>query len=225
MDIAIEKTGSSEGGYPGVAPGDSLNYTLTYTNTGADYVCGITIQDSLPVDGNGSMLDVSSNALQAHSLREVSVVNANTGAPMTVIRDANGDALPASDGSENVTDTIPVVYTRSGNTLTWILGSTNPLNANYYGNICIPPKASQSFTVYGKVRSDIVDGTRMENAVVVGLADQEDTISTNNTDDSWVMVYQPDLVVEKNGVVNESGDETTVGMGETIDYTVEYANI
>ncbi|HSO83818.1 hypothetical protein, partial [Thiocapsa sp.] len=47
-DIALIKTATSEGNFPGLVPGDPITYTLEVINTGTEIAYGIEVVDTLP---------------------------------------------------------------------------------------------------------------------------------------------------------------------------------
>ena len=71
LDLALTKTGSVEGSLPGIAPGQSITYTLTFENSGTVNAYGVRITDTLPgtlvQDGDNfavvSLVDADGNVI------------------------------------------------------------------------------------------------------------------------------------------------------------------
>lgn len=194
VDMSISKTGTIEGSFPGGLPGDTITYTIEYTNTGAEYACGVKIEDTLPTLAGASLLDISNTPSEAHSLSTVQLKN-NDG---ETVYPANGPD-PLAIGWSEITDPISVSYSKSALSLTWYLGHPSAGNPDDYREICLPPGAHGVFEVRAKVRDTLADSTALTNTATVSLAPggQIDTVIQNNSDTSATVIYRPDLLVTK----------------------------
>ena len=207
LDVAIEKVGDPEGSFPGTAPGKPIVYTITYDNPGTVNAYGIRIVDIL--SGNvdqGSPLDNFSTA------------------------DLGLDKMVDTGGAD-VTFSVPVTREIAGNQVTWYLGTTNnPADLDYYRNVGIPPGASGSFDVFVSAKIDLSEGSVIDNDVEV-ISDRRndgepaEEFLDNNSDDTSVIVYRADLVLEKSVVDALTGDEFYTEAGSLLEYTLSYDNI
>ncbi len=214
LDMALEKSGSVEGAFPGIAAGKSLTYTLNVRNSGSQTAWGIKVVDTLPTYFN---LGTPADNFAVLSLT-----------------DADGNPVNPVDqtGSTEITDDVPITRVVSGSTVTWYFGKGpgNESDSLYYRKIGIPAGARVSFDVYGSVDSSAADGTVLENSATVISDRRNDTEPVeeyldNNTDDSDVTVRLPDLTVRKSvkDVMNDSETETETG--HILEYTLKYKNI
>jgi uncharacterized repeat protein (TIGR01451 family) len=215
MDLFIDKKGSSEGGFPGVAPGDTITYTITFGNSGTIDACGVSFTDSFSV-----------------GIDELPPIYLFTPVNNTLqLKDVLGNSVSPHDGlGNNILSPVSINYTHVGTgNFKWVLGSSSTPDLN----ICIPPGASQTFTVYAKASTSITtDGTTITNTATIESVSPED-ITSNNTDTSSTTVYFADLMVQKTGFSCGPGDvcgdgndnPNQVDKGELIQYKIEYDNI
>ncbi len=217
-DLSIDKTADIEGSYPGLAPGDTINYKVTYKNSGVGSVCGVWIQDTIPNE-------VASYVQNFTNVR---------------ITDAQGNAMQLLDRGGSPIDSstmIPVGYDDSDpNHPKWYIGlNDGDTNApEYYQNVCLPTGAQGEFQVYVTLSSDLENETPVTNKVHIdqdsGATEQ---ILDNNDDSSTTTVYRADLMLVKTGVsagrdgIFGTTDDTTdeANAGDQLRYRLEYNNI
>ncbi|YCM45720.1 SdrD B-like domain-containing protein [Verrucomicrobiaceae bacterium 227] len=211
-DLSITKSGSAEGSFPGLRPGDAITYTLKVANNGSDVTYGIEVEDTFPT--NITLDDVPDNFV------EVTMVDPN-GNPVSAV-DVNGNPI---------TSEIPVTRVESpGGVVNWFLGTNTPADALYFRKVGILPGSSQSFEIYGKLNEDIENGTVIKNEAKVTLRNRENTdppeiYTDNNSDDSEVTVWRPDVTVRKSVTDLETGSEDWTEAGKILEYTIEYNNL
>ncbi|GHU07899.1 hypothetical protein FACS189431_3210 [Alphaproteobacteria bacterium] len=228
-DLSVEKTADIEGAYPGAAPGDTINYTIKFKNTGVGAVCGIWVTDVMP-----SVFESVS-----YQFDSISITDRN-GATLGLV-DAGGNPIPGT------TTVVPTIDTSTSGTYKWYLGdysgSAADENGTGYLNVCLPQGAVGQFTISGTVDQNAVDGTEIDNVATIGEdSPANEEIMTNNTDNSKTVVYRSDLRIVKTATVN--GYDGAFGTGddrigatndtsgsipanptETIRYKLEYNNI
>ena len=215
IDVSIDKTGSMEGGFPGLRPGDPISYTFTIKNNGTVTAHGLSIADQLP-----------SNFVPAEPFDEFTAIE---------VYDAFGlptDLLDPTDAAI----TIPIEPSRTGtvasdNLITWYLGTTsNTADANHYRNVGIPVGATLSFTINGTVAGDAKEGDKVSNSTTVtyeGIPSNilPEEFLSNNIDSTTVTIYRPDVMIQKSVVDKPTNDETWTEAGSTLTYNLEYNNI
>jgi uncharacterized repeat protein (TIGR01451 family) len=207
IDLWIEKTGNAEGGFPGVGPGDSMTYTVSFGNQGTVPACDVFITDVL-----------------SNTLNDASVIhNATT---LSLVNVAGATIYPVDTSGNQIFSPININFSQNadGDYLFDFGGS----------NVCLPPGSVGEFEVYADVDSALADGTTVSNTAVIGenSSDIED-ILTNNTDSSQTVVYRSDLSIEKSGIskgpdnILGTGDDSTTqtSVGENVHYILEYNNI
>jgi uncharacterized repeat protein (TIGR01451 family) len=210
LDLAINKVGSVEGGFPGIAPGAPITYDITVSNRGTVDACAVYVEDTL---GAGITMIAPYHNFTTLALKD------QTGVAVTP-HDTSGNPLSG-----------PVNITYNGTDNRWELGSTS---TTPYTNVCIPPGSSQTFQVFAQIDASAADSTIATNIAVVGedSAANED-ITSNNIDDTSVSIYKPDLMIQKTGFScgpdntcgNSDDSPTTVNQGEIIQYEISYDNI
>ena len=210
-DITLTKTGSSEGSFPGVAPGGQLTYTLTVENSGTQTAYGVEIQDTLP-----AQLQPASPADNAAVLS---------------LTDALGNAvLPVDISGAPITGTVPITAVHSGNSLKWFIGTNTPADALYFRKIGIPTRAQLSFQVYTTISSSTASGTTISNSATAYLHNQQDSdpaepVTSNNTDTSAVVVFRPDLAIRKSVRDLTTFDEQWTEATRLLEYRINYNNL
>jgi uncharacterized repeat protein (TIGR01451 family) len=202
FDLAITKVASSEGIFPGLIPGASNTYTVTFSNNGTVPVCDVHIVDTLD-----PMMDFDASPHNFSTL---------------ILKDSLGATVNPLDLTNNpILTPIPVTATISGNTLTFDLGnSTRPAS-----QVCIPPGSTGTFEVYAKIKSTALDSTAVTNqATITTTGSGIETEVGNNSAASAVRVYRADVVTGKTGTT-QIGDVTDANPGDIITYTINYDNI
>ncbi len=210
LDLALTKSGSIEGGFPGTAPGETLIYTIEFANTGPETAYGVKITETLPA---GVTFD-------SHSFEVVELI------------DSNGNGIsPVDHDSGNAAYSDPVPVTFDQGTMTWYLGNNSDVSDPlFYRRVGLPPGAEGSFQLIVTINSDVADGTTLENnaAIITDRyqdGDPAEEFLGNNYDDSSVSVYRTDLFVNKSVVDAETGDDFWTEAGNILTYTIEYGNI
>lgn len=204
IDLWVKKTGSAEGGFPGIGPNESIVYTVEFGNQGTEPACDVFLTDIL---STGLSL-----ASPSH--------NFNT----LFITDGAGNQVFPVDTSGNLILT-PVNISFSPTDFRFDIGNSN---------VCLPPGSRGEFQIFATTGGNLADGTTVSNTVVIGedSPDVED-ILLNNTDVSQTVVYRPDLMIQKSGVskgpddILGTGDDslTSTALGENVHYTLAYNNI
>ena len=209
VDLALTKTGDTEGAFPGLAPGHDLTYTIRWDNTGTVNAYGLSITDTLPPELEmKTPLDNFAAALPEQG----------------TFVDLSGNPIPGS---------IPVTRVVSGSDVTWYLGETDTNSTFYYRHIGIEPGTFGRFEVYTRVLDTITqNGTQIENAATIvyegpdnGLPVEPEEYLDNNTDDTLVFVYLPDLLVIKTGRDLTTDDPYFTEAGRRIEYKLCYDNV
>ena len=206
IDLELEKEGSIEGIFPGTIPGQPLTYTITYRNSGTVIAYGVKIEDTIPAE-------VTLNTPEDDFL--------------TVLLDV-GQAVDPSGNP--IGSAIPVTRVQSGSDVTWYLGTTNAADALYYQKVGLTVDAEGSFNIFTTLRDDLTDGTTVTNlaAVVydgpVGNVFPEEFLG-NNTGDTFMAVWLPDVAVRKVGQDLVSGSYDVTEAGNIVEYEIEYNNL
>ncbi len=206
IDVALEKTGTVEGGFPGSLPEKPLTYTVTYQNSGIVTAYGLKIVDSIPAELS---LDDPLDDFVSVVLDEGQLV------------DPSGDPI---------TEAVPVTRVQSGNDLTWYLGTSNTNDALYYKKVGLTSDAEGSFQIFTTINADVADGTIISNAATIVYdgpftpGDPEEYLE-NNTDDTYMLVWHPDLTVSKVGHDTTTGSFETTEAGHFVEYSIEYDNL
>lgn len=207
IDLWIEKTGNAEGGFPGVGPGDSMTYTVSFGNQGTVPACDVFITDVL-----------------SNTLDEATVIHNATTLSLSNI--AGATIYPVDTSGNQIFSPVSINFSEnSDGDYSFDLGGSD---------VCLPPGSVGEFEVYAIVDSTLSDGATVSNTAVIGenSPDIED-ILTNNTDSSQTVVYRADLSIQKSGVskgpdnILGTGDDSTTqtSVGENVYYTLEYNNI
>lgn len=208
LDMALEKTGSTEGAYPGLLPGDALTYTITIRNSGPTTAYGIKVSDTLP-------LEVT---LLGQSFMAVELTD-----------DLGQRLLPVDASGQPIAGVVPVTLVQSGNRYTWYLGSTNVSDPYYYRNVGLPVRAQQTFDLMTSINSAVDNGTLVYNPAEVITDRRNDgeppeSYLGNNADDSAVVVYTTDLYTVKT-VVDETGSTLLTDAGHILTYAIGFGNL
>lgn len=217
-DLSIAKSADVEGSYPGLAPGDALNYTVTYKNSGVGSVCGVYVTDDMPAE----------IASYSHDFTTVQITDARGNAML--LRDATGQAIPASTAIAATFDDSDAAHPK------WYLGRTGGSTAapDYYLNVCLPTGAQGEFHINAVTRDDLTDQTDMTNTAHIGEdSDAIEKVLANNQDSTTTIVYRSNLRLVKTATVNgpdktfgtDDDSTTEANPSETIRYKLEYNNI
>ena len=204
LDLALTKTGSTEGGAPGLTPGQPITYTLAFANHGTVNAYGVSVIDQLPA-----------TVVQGSPLDDFTTVNLVDGLGSTV--------RPVDLSGNPIAGSVPVTRVISGNTISWYLGTTTPTDALYYQKVGLRAGHRGSFHLNVKVDGAVANGTEVCNAASIAAVVGTEELLANNRDDSCVLVRRPDLFVEKTGV-SASGSSEFAEAGEEITYTIKYGN-
>lgn len=212
LDLAIRKTGSAEGSFPGVPPGKEITYTIRFENTGTEDACAVYITDTLPDE----------------------IIPVGILSDFTELRlyDSEGlDVFPVDTGGLTISSPVEITFMENGDgTYSWYLGSTE---TTPYTDVCLPPGTHGEFEIYTEVTYDIHEDTEVTNLVEISEdSEGEENTLENNTDTSTVSVYLPDVTIEKEGAScgvddicgNEDDDQIDANPGESIRYRLEYDN-
>ena len=209
-DMALTKTGSTEGADPGLVPGDAILYEIVVENTGTEIAYGIEVQDILPA---GLQLEAGG----ADGV--LALVNAE-GQPV----------LPVDADGNEITSAIPLTRAVTTNGVMWLFGSADVTSAGYYRNVGILPGQRQTITLAATVALDVPGGTAIDNTATVTIRNRNDTEPAeeylgNNTDSSTTVVYRPDVAVRKSVVDAGTGSADWTDSGKLLTYTIEYNNL
>ena len=209
-DVALTKTGSTEGDAPGLVPGEEIVYEIVVENTGTEIAYGIEVEDILP-----DSLQLAEDG----SMGILALVNAD-GEPVLPV-DADGYEISAP---------VPLTRVVTTNGVVWTFGSTNASSDDYYRNIGILPGQKQALTLMATVASDVPSGTRIINTATVTLRNRnddepEEAYLGNNSDSSETIVYRPDVAVLKSVADATTGDADWTEKGSLLTYTIEYSNL
>ncbi len=216
IDLTIDKKGNPEGGFPGVAPGDPITYSITIGNSGSVDACGVYVTDTFSANLN------EASPVQDFSTTGLVLVD-DTGLPMFP-HDGNGNPItgPVS---------VAFIHTSTG-VFKWVIGNPGSNNSGD-PDVCLPPGSNQTFHVYATVAPGTADETLLSNAATIGEDSTAfEDVTFNNTDSSSTVVYRPDLFITKNGLSCGAdnncgtGDDSTTqtSLGQKIQYTVTYGN-
>ena len=206
VDLALEKSGSIEGVLPGSIPGQPLTYTMTWRNSGTVTAYGLKIEDEIPAEVT---LDSPPDNFLSVALAQGQAV------------DLSGTPLVGS---------IPVTRVQAGAKVTWFLGTTAPGDDLYYQKIGFTVGASGSFQVYTTLRNDLAEGTVVSNVATVmydgppGNVIAEEYL-VNNTDDTYMNIWLPDLAVRKVGQDTSTRSYDYTEAGHFVDYRIEFNNL
>jgi uncharacterized repeat protein (TIGR01451 family) len=208
LDLSLRKTGSAQGLFPGIAPGQPITYTIEFENSGTVPARGVTITDTLPA-----------GLLPGSPLDNFGVV--------TLVDALGNPCFPLNLADVPITGVIPVSRQLSGGTITWFLGSDSSADPLYYQNLRIPPGCRGSFQLYVTVAGDVPDNTEVCNHATVSVPPElgVEELLANNTGRSCVTVRRADVAVNKSAVETSSGDPAFVEFGGLITYTVCYNNL
>jgi uncharacterized repeat protein (TIGR01451 family) len=207
MDLYLEKTGSTEGAFPGIQPDEVLTYTVSFGNQGIEKACAPYIEDTLP-----EYLEPLDPFHNFDILRLI---------------DENGQPIqPINSNGEAINDLIEVTFQDLGDrTYRWDFGDEDQ---------CLPPGSQGEFQLYTRIREDTPNETNLTNTATIGENEAGiDDVQENNTDTSETIAYRADVLVEKNGVAcgedndcttEEDNSETEAYLNDLINYTVIYNN-
>ncbi|MGI6496522.1 MAG: hypothetical protein ACOX5G_10640 [Kiritimatiellia bacterium] len=209
-DVALTKTGSSEGKTPGLVPGDPIAYEIVVENTGTETAYGIEVADILP-DG-------------------LQLAGGGAAATLALVDADGGPVLPVDANGNDIATAVPLTRTVTADGVVWYFGSTDAGGANYYRNVGILPGQRQVITLEAVVAPDVPSGARLFNTATVTLrnrndAEPQEAYLGNNTDSSETVVYRPDVAVRKSVVDAATGDAGWTEAGGLLTYTIEYNNL
>jgi uncharacterized repeat protein (TIGR01451 family) len=252
--IAVVKAGTLDLGGDGVAtPGDVISYTFTVINTGNVTLTGVTVTDPLLTVVGGPITLASgatdsttftgTYALTQADIDAGGVVNTatGTGTPPTgpPVTGDGGHTTPipltpgiavvkagtldlGGDGVATVGDVISYTFTvtNTGNlTLTGVT-VTDPLLTVVGGPITLAPGATDSTTftgTYALTQADIEAGSRVNTATATGTPPSGPPVTGDDTHTTPVP-QAPAFELTK------AVDKATAVPGETLVYTLSYAN-
>ena len=214
VDLSLDIVWSTEGNYPGLTPGDSLTYTLNFSNLWNVLAC----QDYVDVAFDSSLLVSQPVPLNPTIL---------------LLQDRQGNSItPLDINGVSLTVPINLTYTLIASWIVrvWFGGS------NGSSTVCLPGGAQGSFDLLMKVKTTAADSSQIyaTGTIVKLSAWAEDTL-TNNTDMTNTIVYRPDLTIRKTAVVDQDANgafttwvnDSTISalQSRTIRYKLEYDNI
>ncbi len=208
-DMALTKTGSTEGGFPGLVPGAEIVYEIVVENTGTEIAYGIEVVDILP-DSLQLAADGAEDTL--------ALVNAD-----------DEPVFPVDQDGHEINSTVPLTRVLTTNGVAWFLGSTDEGSASYYRNIGILPGQKQRIMLTATVALDVPNDTPIINTATVTIRNRTDAEPLeeylgNNTDRSETMVYRADVAVRKSVADAKTGDANWTESGSLLTYTIEYNN-
>ena len=212
VDLAITKRASVEGAFPGTYPGSEYVYYLEFENSGTENAFGVHITDDFPA------LFVPDSPLDYYTFVD--------------LVDASGNPVLMVDATDTpVTFPVPVTRQISGNTVTWHLGTTGSnLDADFYQNLALPPGARGVIEIRGQIDVAARDQDRLDNITYIavdgppGNTVPEEYLA-NNTDEVYVVVYRPELYVDKSVVDRDTGSSAFTDQGNVLCYEVEFNNV
>jgi uncharacterized repeat protein (TIGR01451 family)/fimbrial isopeptide formation D2 family protein len=209
-DVALTKTGSTEGAVPGLVPGDEIVYEIVVENTGTETAYGIEVADILP-----SGLQLAGDGAED----VLALVNAD-GEP----------ALPVDADGDEIGEDVPLTRVATTNGVAWFFGSPEEGSALYFRKVGLLPGQRQTLALAARVALDVPNGTPLVNTATVTLHNRNDaepgeTYLGNNTDGSETVVYRPDVAVRKSVADAATGDADWTEAGSLLTYTIEYNNL
>ncbi|MDD2346727.1 MAG: FG-GAP-like repeat-containing protein [Kiritimatiellae bacterium] len=209
-DVALTKTGSTEGDTPGLVPGEEIVYEIVVENVGTEIAYGIEVKDVLPAS-----LELTDDGAAGI----LALVNAE-GEPV----------LPIDADGHEITTSVPLTRVVTTNGVAWFFGSADVTSANYYRNVGILPGQKQTITFAATVALDVPCGTPIVNTATVTIRNRNDSEPAeeyldNNTDSTETVVYRADVAVRKSVVDARTGDSDWTESGNFLKYTIEYNNL
>ncbi|MCP4376914.1 MAG: DUF11 domain-containing protein, partial [bacterium] len=101
---------------------------------------------------------------------------------------------------------------------------TNSTDDLYYKTVGLTVHSEGSFQIFTTINPDVPDGTVISNAATI-VCDGPEEYLLNNTDDTTLTVWLPDLTVRKLGRDTASGSYDLTEEGHFVEYNIEYNNI
>jgi len=241
----IDADGSTD-----ISAGDTLNYTITVTNTGTATLTNMVVSDPLLTLGSTTCASLvpaatcvlsGSYIVSAADVVAGSIVNtASSDSDQTdPLTDDETVTLPApahtldkpapANGDEDGSGDISV-----GDTLTYTITATNSGSAVLTNLVITDPLITPTTTTCASVTvggTCVLNGTYTVTATDVAAGSINNTASSESdqtapvTDDETVVVPTPALLIDKPAPVNADGDNSTdVSAGDVLTYTITATN-
>jgi|GEM_PF-258842 len=208
FDLVTSCDGEVEGGDPGTVPGAANTWTVNVGNQGAETVCGV-------------FLDVTASA-------GITIADGDYGTA-TLLDAAGGVVAPLDPLGNILWEPVPwQVASRTASSVRLRLGG----GGRPHTDVCMPAGTFATVVIGGAVDSDVETATTVSLTAAAGedSPGAEDVIG-NNTAISSVVVFRSDVTVSKTGVscgpaglACAAADEDFVDVGDTIRWTLEWAN-
>ena len=207
IDVSVTTSCDPTGASPGVRPGETVDLTLTLTNTGTVDAYGFRMTDDLASwfefvgDDATSVVVIDGNGVEAAPID-------GTGAPVS----------------------LSVPWTKVG--ADYLLGSDDTASPVHYRRVGLSPGHSVTIVMTVRVADFVGDNTEVDHTVV-GVTDYredwtpgdpQEEILANNDASCGTVVYRPDPIVVKRATASADGGPGPVGAGEAITYEIEYGN-
>lgn len=182
IDLVATISGDVEGGYPGLAPGDTINYTINLANNGVSAACGVKLQQTIP----------------SHLTASDSIATSLTSLTFT----KNGETVKPVDPLGNeINIPLTATYTSvSGTVSQWHIGDTSGSNTDpdHYEQICLPAGAEIEWTTSYTVKNTTLDSTSLTTSVTASEdSSANEDVTSNNTDSTTTIAYRPDVKIDK----------------------------
>lgn len=221
VDLAVDITWNLEWWYPWNIPWWEQSYTINYKNEGTQNICNVWVKVDLPTD----KLNMNT---PSHNFDTIELIKYETESATNLI-DVNWNELTDNKYYQvSVTSTWSQVWSGSEIEYKFVLWWENS------ENVCLPPRSYWSFELYTTVNNNIGNETSISANTEIGHDSLSNEVYTvNNFDDSSVLVYRADTLINKIGYAskliqtgsNLTGDTEIVSPGEFINYKIDYDNI